>query len=195
MTDFLKSETRKNLARAFISECIDGARYQFIAQNAMQEGYKYIETLMKQQAKNEMSHAKTFYNHIQNLGGSEQYIEINAGYPFPVCDLKEGLKLASKTEYVEFKNVYPAFAKIAKDEGFKDVAESFELVAKVERCHHLMNEEIATKLNSGKLYKSPQAYKWKCTECGHEETSKSAFKTCPLCHEEQGYSMFELSDN
>lgn len=55
MTDFLKSETRKNLARAFISECIDGARYQFIAQNAMQEGYKYIETLMKQQAKNEMS--------------------------------------------------------------------------------------------------------------------------------------------
>ena len=58
-----------------------------------------------------------------------------------------------------------------------------------------MNEEIATKLNSGKLYKSPQAYKWKCTECGHEETSKNAFKTCPLCHEEQGYSMFELSDN
>ncbi len=195
MTDFLKSETRKNLARGFISECIDGARYQFLAQSAMEQGFNYLQQVMKQQAKNEMAHAKVFYDHIINLGGSEDNIDITAGYPFPVCDLKEGLKLASKTELAEFKNIYPSFAKIAKDEGFLDVAKSFDLIAKVERCHHLLLDEIAKKYNTTKLYKSSEPYKWKCSKCGHEETGKSAFKTCPLCYVGQGYSMFEIADN
>ena len=195
MTEFKTSQTRKNLARAFISECIDGARYQFLAQNAQQEGLVYVQNLMKQQAKNEMAHAKEFYNHILSLGGSEDNIDITAGFPFPVCDLKTGLKLASKTELSEHQNIYPAFAKIAKDEGFKDVARTFNLVAQVERCHHLMLEEISKKYTSGKMYKSTEPYKWKCSQCGHEDTSKTAFKICPLCGVGQGYSLFELSDN
>ena len=195
MTNFLNSETRKNLARAFISECVDGARYQFLAQNAQQEGLVYVQNLMKQQAKNEMAHAKVFYNHILTLGGSTDNIDISAGYPFPVCDMKNGLNLAAKTELSEHQNIYPAFAKIAKDEGFEDVAKTFNLVANVELCHHLMLDEISKKYNSGKMYKSPEPYKWKCSQCGHEETSKSSFKVCPLCGVEQGYSLFELSDN
>ena len=64
MVDFSQSKTKENLARAFAAECQDGARYQFIAKDAKQNQMNYISTIMKMLAKNEMAHAKMFYQHI-----------------------------------------------------------------------------------------------------------------------------------
>lgn len=187
-TDFENSETKLNLARAFAGECQDGARYQFIAKQAEQEGYAYIKTLLKTLAKNEMAHAKVFYDLIvENCKTKQGNIRIEGGYPFECGTLQQNLQDSLETEVSQSNNVYPSFAKIAKDEGFEEVAHQFELVSTVENCHHLLLSQIIEKMKTKKLYKSDQAKKWKCSECGFEHTSKVAWDNCPSCKMPQGY--------
>lgn len=87
LSAFDKSKTKENLARAFAGECQDGARYQFIAQQCMEDGYNYLQTMFKTFAKNEMAHAKTFYELIfAHSGKSTGNIKITGGYPFE-CEI------------------------------------------------------------------------------------------------------------
>lgn len=185
---FEDSQTRINLARAFAAECQDGARYQFIAQKAMQEGKQNINALFKSLAKNEMAHAKTFWGLIsKNSSEPQKNIEIKAGYPFEDGPLLDMIKYATNTEKSENSMVYPSFAKIAEDEGFKEVAEKFKLVALVEGNHYLQIEALYNKLKADCLYKSGTPYEWKCDNCGHTHTDKTAFETCPLCELTKDY--------
>ena len=194
--DFNKSETKNNLARAFAGECQDGARYQFMAKQATKDGFSYIADLLKTLAKNEMAHARVFYDHLlNNSKGELSNIEICAGYPFEDYELDSSFKNSAGTELSESKNIYPAFAKVARDEGFNDIADSFELVAMVENCHFMQLSEIDDMYQDQKLYSSKEEVKWKCSNCGHEHTSKNAWKICPLCSYPQGYVMLQLSDN
>lgn len=136
MVDFSQSKTKENLARAFAAECQDGARYQFIAKDAKQNQMNYISTIMKMLAKNEMAHAKMFYQHIiDNLQSKNGNINIEAGYPFKQSELKTSLKEAALIEEYEADNIYPSFVKIAKDEGFAEIAKTFQRVAEVEKVH------------------------------------------------------------
>ena len=186
--DFLQSETMKNLARAYAGECQAGARYQFLAQAAMDEGYKHLQTLIKIQAKEEMAHAKVFWDLImQKSGGKNDNIEICGGYPFKTGTLEEQVKIARDVEKSENTSVYPAFAKIAEDEGFMDVAEKFKQIAVVENCHYMLLDQIYNMLLTKTMYKQDKEYKWKCSQCGHESSSKTAWKECPLCGKPQGY--------
>lgn len=184
---FDNSRTIQNLARAFAGECMEGARYQFIAQKAQQEGYEYIQTLLKTVAKNEMAHAKEFYMHItQNSTKGVANINIDAGYPFPCGELVDNLKHCLEYEAGESQDIYPAFAQIAEEEGYPDIAHTFRLVATVENCHYLLMKQLYEKLKKNKLYTCKCSQKWKCNDCGFEHTDKKAWETCPLCHKEQG---------
>ena len=194
--DFNKSRTKTNLARVFTGECLDGARYQFIAKQATADGFSYISDLFKTLAKNEMAHARVFYDHlIKNSKGDLSNIDICAGYPFDDYDLKTSIKASAGSELSESKNIYPAFAKVARDEGYADIADSFELVAMTEECHFKQLSEIDDMYQNNCLYTSNTEVKWKCSNCGHEHTGKSAWKTCPLCGYPQGYVMLQLQDN
>ena len=135
--DFQQSKTKENLARSFASEYMEGARYQFLAKMAQQQGYEYLSNLVRTIAHNEMAHAQQFFNKINEHGGQDtQNIEIKAGYPFKQgADLCETLKLVSYIEEMSAEIIYPTFAYIASDEGFKDVSELFDMVAKVEKTH------------------------------------------------------------
>lgn len=191
--DFDKSQTKVNLARAFAGECQDGARYQFLAQQSMEEGYAYLQTVLKTLAKNEMAHAKKFYQLItEHCTKSNHNIKITGGYPFECGTLKQSIADSIQTEVSQSQNVYPSFAKVAKDEGFKDIAENFELVASVEDTHHKLLTEILEKLKSNKLYKSTVVEKWKCNNCGYQTQAKSCWNTCPSCSMAQGYAQFNL---
>lgn len=186
--DFENSQTKINLARAFAGECQDGARYQFISKQAEQEGYHYIKTLLKTLAKNEMAHAKVYYDLIvRNCKTKQCNIDIKGGYPFEFGNLLENLEDSIQTEVSQSENVYPSFAKIAEDEGFPEIAHQFELTATVENCHHLLLTQIAEKMKNKKLYSSTEPKKWKCSECGFEHTAKQAWKECPNCTMPQGY--------
>lgn len=185
---FDDSQTKTNLARAFSAECQDGARYQFISQKAVSEGKQNISTLFKSLAKNEMAHAKTFWTLMsKHLSEPQRNIEIKAGYPFEDGELLDMIKSASNTEKSENSTIYPSFAKIAEDEGFKDVAEKFKLIALVEGNHFLQIEALYNKLKANNLYENGTPYEWKCDNCGHTHTDKKAFETCPLCELTKDY--------
>lgn len=195
MVEFNKSKTKENLARLFAGECQDGARYQFIAQQANTDNYSYLMDVMKILAKNEMAHAKIFYDLILTHGGeSIKNIEICAGFPFPTYQLCPGLKLTSEAEFSQFDNIYPAFAKIAEDEGYPDVAKAMLMVAEVEKLHSDILSELFEKAKSKKLYKMASPTSWKCSKCGYEKAGKEAWKSCPLCHYDQGYAELHLEN-
>lgn len=195
MVNFESSQTKKNLARAYAGECQDGARYQFLAKQAEKIGEGYMKNLLKILAKNEMSHAKVFYDFIIKYGQCEKNIDIEAGFPITPYELDPGLKLASDAEFSQFDRVYPEFARIARDEGYDDVADQFLRIATVEDCHNKQLKELYDKFVNDKLHKEKNPTKWKCSKCGYEETAKQPSKNCPLCGFEIGYYKINLSDN
>ncbi len=186
--EFIDSKTKENLARAFAAECQDGARYQFIAKDAKQNGFNYISTILKMLAKNEMAHAKMFYQHmIDELNTKNGNVNIEAGYPFKQSELKTSLNDASQIEEYEAENIYPAFAKVAKDEGFPEIAKTFQRVAAVEKVHAEKLGALGVMFNKKNLYKSQTPKQFECSNCGHREVKKEAWKVCPLCNYPQGY--------
>ena len=196
MENFDNSRTKQNLARAFAGECQDGARYQFLAKVAMEEGYPYLQSIFKTHAKNEMAHAKKFFNLLaDNCSCKQKNIDITGGYPFTKGTLLECIKDTIDTEGSQSDVVYPDFAKVAKDEGYPDIEKAFLFAGSVENCHKLMLEQIYDKLKSNKLYKSSKAIKWKCSNCGFEHTAKSAWEMCPSCDMPQGYVEVHIDMN
>ncbi len=195
MVDFSQSKTKENLARAFAAECQDGARYQFIAKDAKQNQMNYISTIMKMLAKNEMAHAKMFYQHIiDNLQSKNGNINIEAGYPFKASELKTSLKEAALIEEYEADNIYPSFAKIAKDEGFAEIAKTFQRVAEVEKVHAQKLAALGEMFCKKTLYKAQNPKQYECSNCGHREYKKEAWKTCPLCNYPQGYVIINFEE-
>ena len=194
--DFQESKTKQNLARAFAAECQDGARYQFIAKDAKQNQMNYISTILKMLAKNEMAHAKMFYQHlIDNLQTTNGNVNIEAGFPFKQSELKTSLNSAALIEESEAENIYPSFAKIAKDEGFPEIAKTFQQVADVERVHSQKLAFLAEMFKKKSLYKSPIPKQFECSNCGFRQTKKEAWKTCPLCQYPQGYVVIDFPES
>lgn len=113
------SETLKNLTRAFAAECQDGAKYQYMADEATMEKLSYVSTILKGLATNEMAHAKIFYEYIyQNANEPDLNVEIKASYPMAHAPLKEMLKIKGDNEKRQAEVVYPAFAKTALKRRF-----------------------------------------------------------------------------
>ncbi len=191
--NFEESQTKINLARAFAGECQGGARYQFIAQKAMQENKKNIQMLFKTLAKNEMAHARVFWDLIaKHSKNTQKNIEIKAGYPFEDAEIIDMIKYASNNEKSENTTIYPSFAKIAEDEGFMDVADKFKKIALVENDHFMLLDELYNKLKANSLYTSTTPYDYKCSNCGHTENLKRAFEVCPLCEKTKDYITLDM---
>ena len=197
MVDFQQSKTKENLARSFAAECQEGARYQFMSQTAMQDGYTYMSALIRTLAHNEMAHAKQFFQMITKYGGDNvQNIDICAGYPFRSGELVDLLKLESENEHSSGENIYPEFAKIAQEEGYKDVAKLFTMVADVEKGHERILTQLHEELKGKTLYKCCEGEGcFKCDECGTVQTGKCAPVECPLCHQPQGYYRINITMN
>ena len=160
--NFKESQTSKNLARAFAGECQAGARYQFIAKTAENENQSYLKSLMKSLAKQEMTHAKLFWDLIQKHSkGSAENIEITAGYPYRGGSLCEMLEHSSHNEKSENVSIYPSFASIAEDEGYEDVAITFKQVALVEHEHFITLNELHDKYKDKSIYHTPKESEWK----------------------------------
>ena len=195
MVDFKNSQTRLNLARAFAGECQDGAKYQFLAKLALDEGYHHLQMLLKTHAKNEMAHAKRFYDLIIEDGGNQDNIDSHGGYSFASGTLADVIDDTIKVETSQSDVVYPEFAKTATEEGFDEISKAFAFAGSVENCHKLLLEQVSQMLKSGKLYKSADPVKWKCSNCGFEHTDKACWDECPSCLMEQGYAEIHIDMN
>ena len=143
--------TAKNLIKAFAGESQARNRYTFAASVARQEGLEILAAVFLETADNEKEHAKLFFRHLAPLAPSA--IEITASYPVVAGDAAAQLKAAFEGEKEEWSDLYPEFARIAKEEGFADVARSFTLIARVEKAHedryrrlhdHVVNERCSS---------------------------------------------------
>ena len=190
---FRDTKTFKNLARSFAGESQAGMRYQLIAKLATAEDYAVLADIVRSIAKNETFHAKTFYDTLIQKAGNHENIAPGGGYPFRFGTLAENLGFAAQDERAEFEEVYPAFAREAKEEGFADVAALFERVASVEKCHEVMFRFLAESLKSGALYKRDKPTLWICSECGYRAVTKEAWQVCPLCKAKQGFAEIPLT--
>lgn len=183
----LKStQTAENLMRSFAGESQARNRYTFASEIAHQQKLYVIEALFKYTANQELSHAKIFMNHLQELDG--QNLNIDGGYPVETTkDILTLLKNAIHNETEEHDIVYAKFGEIAHKEGFYTVESSFKMISEVEKCHATRFQTFANLLENDKLFISDVKTKWICLNCGFEIDSTQAPPICPNCHEAQGY--------
>ena len=189
---FDETKTYTNLARSFAGESQAGMRYQLIAREATAQGYIALADEIKVLAKNETVHARRFFEELTKRGEKLDNIVIDAGYPYHTGNLCEMLRLAAEDERNEHEKIYPAFAKIAADEGFKDVSALFTLIATVEKHHEQIFTYLHEAMESGNLYKNESPILYVCKECGHMHTLKEAWTICPLCKSSQGFVALHL---
>jgi rubrerythrin len=175
--NFIGSQTEKNVLAAFAGESQARTRYTFFASVAKKEGFEQISAIFDETSGNEKEHAQLFFNHLK--GGTAQIV---ASYPAGVTGITvDNLKAAAAGEKLEWGTLYPSFADIAEKEGFRDVADTFRMISKVEAYHERRYNKLVESLQQGKVFKKDQPIKWKCRNCGFVFEGTEAPEKCPVC--------------
>ena len=164
------TKTEENLKAAFAGESQARNKYDFFAKVARKEGYHYIASIFEETALNEMQHAKDEFKLLKGIG-----------------DTKVNLKTAFDGEDYEVKSMYPEFAKIAEEEGNKEVAIKFRMIAKVEVQHRDRYKKLLEMVEKGAFFKRDKPIRWKCSKCGYIHEGKEPPEKCPSCAHPKGY--------
>ncbi len=181
------SETEKNLLKAFAGESQARNRYTYFSSVARNEGYEQISAIFIETADNEKEHAKVFFKYLQ--GGD---VEITASYPSgEIKGTSENLFASAQGEKMEWSKLYPEFEKVARKEGFTEVADSFKEIAEVEERHEKRYRKLLENVKSKTVFKRDKIVEWKCRNCGYIHKGKDAPKQCPACsHPQAFYELF-----
>ena len=181
--EFKGSQTEKNLLAAFAGESQARTRYTFFASIAKKEGYEQISGIFQETSDNEKEHAQLFFNHLK--GGA---VEIVAAYPAGIMgSTAQSLLAAAEGEKLEWGTLYPGFAEVAEKEGFRDVAKTFHMVAKVESYHERRYRKLLSSVEAGSVFKKGSPIKWKCRNCGYVFEGSEAPEKCPVCDHAKSY--------
>jgi len=183
MASLKGSETEKNLLKSFAGESQARNRYTFFASVARKEGYVQIQRIFEETAANEKEHAEVFFKHLE--GGE---VVITAAYPAgKIGTSEENLLAAAEGELMEWGTLYPDFAKVAREEGFLDVEESFTEIAEVEEEHEKRYRKLLENVKNGTVFKRDEEVEWHCLNCGYIHHGKEAPEVCPACDHPQSY--------
>jgi len=169
------TRTEHNLMAAFAGESQARNRYTYSAEIARKEGYLQIAALFEETAWNERAHAERYFSFL------EHPVTITAEYPAPLGDLKACLESAIAGEHLENTELYPGFARVAKEEGFNQVAKAFTEISEVEEKHEARYRKLLENLVNGTVFKKDEVVRWKCRNCGYVHEGKSAPTVCPAC--------------
>ncbi len=184
--DFRNSVTKDNLMRSFAGESQARNRYTIAAARARQQNLHVIEAVFTYTANQEREHAEIFYNHLKELAG--ETIHIDGGYPVDSSEnLAELLRMAQHNEYEEHDDVYRSFGEKAKEEGFHAIANSFFLIAEIEKAHGDRFGRFAELMEADKLFRADGKIRWICLNCGYIYEGEAAPSKCPVCTHDQGY--------
>ncbi len=184
------TKTEQNLLKAFAGESQAARRYEMFAKIASADGYEQIASIFMETADHEKRHAKTFFEFLE--GGM---LEITAAYPAgKLGTTAENLKASAEGENEEWTHLYPEFARIAEEEGFRRIATSFKLVASVEAEHEKRYLKLLKRVLDGTVYERPQKTKWFCKKCGYVYEGEKALKNCPACRHPQKW-FEEMAEN
>ena len=162
--DLKGSKTEANLMAAFSGESEARNKYTYFASIAKKEGYEQIASLFLETADNEKEHAKLHLKYLNGIGNT-----------------KENLADAVAGENYEWTDMYANFAKVAEEEGFKEIANTFRNIAKIEKSHEERFQKLLDNLENDAVFKRGSIVIWKCRNCGHIIISTSAPEMCPVC--------------
>jgi rubrerythrin len=180
------TQTEKNLLASFAGESQARMRYTYFASKARKEGYVQISDIFEETANQEKEHAKRFFNFLE--GGE---LQITGAFPAGVVGTTlDNLKGAADGEHHECSEMYPGFAKIARQEGFDAIAQVWDAVSVAERQHEKRYRELAANIAAGRVFARSQPEAWRCRNCGYVHQGTDAPETCPACDHPQAH--FEL---
>lgn len=169
--DFNESKTKNNLMTAFLREAGAMLEYSFYAEQATEDGFIQIAQTFTNFANNEKAHAKVWFKLFHNIADTQ-------------ANLKDSIDL----ENFERTVLYSEFSKVAKEEGFDDVAKLFDGVAAIERQHEEQYKTMFEKVKNGCVFESDNEVWWQCINCGHRHKGKTPPETCSVCSYPKTYS-------
>jgi len=177
------SETEKNLLKSFAGESQARNRYTFFTSVARKEGFEQIAEIFQETADNEKEHAEVFFKYLKGDG-----VEITAMYPAgKIGTTAENLLASAEGEKEEWSELYPEFERVARKEGFEDVAVSFHEIAKVEKEHEKRYRKLLGNIEGDVVFKRDDVVKWKCRNCGYVHEGVAAPGVCPACDHAKSY--------
>ncbi|WP_249029933.1 rubrerythrin family protein [Tannockella kyphosi] len=179
--------TKKNLMRAYVSECQARARYEMAAKVAKKQKLYVLADMFCFTAKQEKHHAIIFYDHLKNIF-KEENISIEANYPVNIQnDIAYLLNQAMEHEKEESTSIYHQFSEEARKEGYLEVAASFEMISEIEDFHYHRFKKFHDLYTKGSLFQGAPGQVWMCLHCGFIYDGPKAPEVCPACHHPQGY--------
>ena len=180
------TKTEQNLLKSFAGESQARNRYTYFAGVAKKEGYVQIADIFEETANHEKEHAKRFFKFLE--GGD---LEIMAAYPGgKIGATAENLLASANGEHEEHTKLYPAFAEVAKEEGFPAMASVWNFISVAEKQHEKRYRDLLSNLESGTVFKREEEVVWRCRNCGYLHTGKEAPDTCAACMHPKAH--FEL---
>jgi rubrerythrin len=164
------SKTEQCLKDAFAGESQARNKYTFFAKVAKQEGYEQIAAIFLETAEVEKEHAKLHFKLLEGIGNTAA-----------------NLKAAAEGEHYERTSMYPGMAKVAREEGFEEIARFFDGLAKIETEHERRYLKLLANLENGQVFVKPEKVRWVCRHCGFIYEGTKALQTCPVCKHPQAY--------
>lgn len=177
------TQTEKNLLKSFAGESQARNRYTFFASVAKKEGFVLISDIFAETAQQEKEHAERMFKWLE--GGM---LEITASYPVGrIGTTAENLEAAAGGEHEEWSDLYPAFAKTAEEEGFKEIAVMYRMIANAEKYHEQRYRKLLERVKNGTMFVNGAPTRWRCRNCGYIHEGPEAPVKCPACLHEQAH--------
>ncbi len=173
------SRTEANLMAAFAGESQARNKYSYYASKAKKDGYVQIAQIFEETANNEKEHAKIWFKLLHD-----------GGIPGTVANLKD----AAAGENFEWTEMYADFARVAKEEGFDNIANLFEMVGAIEKEHEERYKKLLSNIEEGVVFSKDGDMMWICSNCGHVHIGKKAPEMCPVCEHPQAYFMVKAEN-
>jgi rubrerythrin len=172
MSKYAGTQTEKNLEAAFAGESQARNKYTYYASRAKKDGFEQIAALFLKTADNEKEHAKMWFKELHDGA---------------VPDTATNLKDAADGENYEWTDMYAGFAKTAEEEGFKELAAKFRLVAEIEKHHEERYRALLKNVEAQEVFQKSEVKVWECRNCGHIVVGTKAPQICPACAHPQSY--------
>ncbi len=186
MASLKGTQTEKNVLTAFAGESQARNRYTYFASQAKKEGYVQMQAIFEETANQEKEHAKRLFKFLE--GGDAH---VTAAFPAGVIGTTaENLVAAAAGEHYEWTEMYPGFAKVAREEGFNEIAAAMEAIAVAEKQHEKRYNDLKANIDAGRVFKRDRGVVWRCRNCGYLHEGQEAPATCPACAHPQAH--FEL---
>ncbi len=177
------SQTERNLLTAFAGESQARNRYTYYASQARKDGFVQISAIFAETADQEREHAKRFFRHLH--GGT---VEVKAPFPAGVIGTTaENLQSAAAGEHEEWAELYPEFARVAREEGLEAIAKLFEAVSVAEKHHEKRYRDLLANVEAGRVFKKDRPIVWRCRNCGYLHEGTEAPDVCPACAHAQAH--------